>query len=129
MKRARSFGMRRAWAVVAWVATLMLALIPLTSPSFAFAKPGETLRVEICTSHGTKTETVQLPGAPAQTPDCQKCPHCLAAAPPLAAAEPAPERVAFTYAAVAFAAVPLDLAPGARAPPRPPSQGPPRLNA
>ena len=127
MKRAANGALRGAWAWLAWVALLMLAAQP-ASAAMMGQPQGQTVVVELCSSHSPgKTVAVHLPGAPAQSSDCLKCPSCLAAP---AAIEPAPVAVSaasVTYRAQTFAGQPGPALALARAPPRPPGQGPPAI--
>jgi hypothetical protein len=131
MKRAANRVLRGAWAWLAWVAVAMLAAQPLSAA--AMARPqGRTIVVELCSTHTPgKSVAIHLPGAPADKSDCGKCPSCLAAPTlaDLAARAEVPSRVVFHEAAV-FSADHGALTSLARAPPRPPGQGPPaRPNA
>lgn len=67
------------------------------------------------------------PEAPAKTMGGMPCQDCLAAAMAVVAPAPAPtvQRVAYAIARIEHAPVRSVLAPRARAPPRPPGQGPP----
>lgn len=122
--------MRGAWAWLAWVATLMLVAQPAMAAAMGGHAPGETIVVELCSAHSPgKLVKVELPGEPAPKAECEKCVHC--SAPPAAIEAQAPlDAVTPTaYFAVgprAEAVEPLSLG---RAPPRPPSQGPPLPNA
>lgn len=121
--------MRGAWAILVWVATLLLIAQPAIAGGFGVSVAGETLRIEICTSHGATSQTVELPGQPAKAADCEKCPHCLSAPVPLATETRLAVPGVFAYAAIAFSGRPAPAILGARAPPRPPGQGPPASNA
>lgn len=117
--------MRGAWAILAWVSALLLVAQPALAQSMMGPVKGDTVTVEICTSHGSEVQTVELPGAPAKAADCEKCVHCLAAPMTVETAQPAARAVSFHYAAVRFAIARLETPTQARAPPRPPGQGPP----
>jgi hypothetical protein len=90
---------------------------------------GSGSTIEICTAHGTKTVTLDQagnPSAPQQAP-CPHCDQCMSPALVSAALAPAlvqPIRYALRAETPRTAAMRL---PPARAPPRPPSQGPPAL--
>lgn len=112
--------------MIALVAVFAL-LVQTLFPSFAMAAPGPGDGLPICTEMGLSKAPSGSPTAPAPAHECQ---HCVCPAP---AAEP-PQ--AATVAAVAYwialapvAETPRGERPQARAPPRPPGQGPPRLNA
>lgn len=111
-------------AVFAVFALLVQALIPSLA-SAATSRPGEQV---VCTSHGLTT--VKLGDtAPAQAMSLA-CDHCVcppAAAPPPVSAQPV-VLVAYAREAAPEAAA-IDLPPPARAPPRPPGQGPPTFTA
>ncbi len=112
-------------ALVAVFALLVQALIP----AIASAAPASSGDQVICTSHGLMSVTLD-DTAPAGGADSAPCDHCVC--PPVAAAPPvslAPA-VAIAYARAAEPGVDdRDLPPPARAPPRPPGQGPPTSNA
>lgn len=111
-------------AVIAAFAMLIQAVGGM-SP--AMASPGQT--IEICTAHGTKTVALDQaghPSAPQQAP-CPHCDQCMSPAATAADASPTlaqPIRYAVRADVLQTQAMRL---PPARAPPRPPSQGPPRL--
>lgn len=111
---------RRAMiALVAVFALLVQALIP----SLVMAAPGAPGDLLICTQMGLQTAPGDG-GAPA--PANHACKHCLCPAP---ATDP-PQAVTIQHVAYVVAIAPTALAshrrvPPARAPPRPPGQGPP----
>jgi hypothetical protein len=113
--------------MLAWVATLLLVAQPALAQSMMGPVKGETITVELCTSHGTTVKAVELPG-PAKAADCEKCVHCLAAPMAAGTTQPAARAVSFHYSAVRFADGRFEVPATARAPPRPPGQGPPRQN-
>jgi hypothetical protein len=123
--------MRGAWTWLVWAALLMLVAQPATAAALSGPVHGETIVVALCSadSHG-KPVKIELPGDPAPKGDCQKCDHgcCPPAAlqmvAPLGACAPA-----VYVAATAFAVTAPERLSLARAPPRPPSQGPPASNA
>lgn len=120
--------MRSAWAVFAWAATLMFALQPLSAQAMAAQPAGPTVTLLVCSDHGGGKVVVDLNGVPVQqNPDCNKCPGCLGAPAAIETAAPLIIPVAYAYQPVAFAAGHDLVIAGARAPPRPPSQGPPIL--
>ena len=119
---------RRALAaLVAVFALLVQALIP--SAARAAARPDPAAALVICTANGTQTITPDgKPAAPVpkKTLGGMPCQDCLAAA--LAVVAPGPvtiQPVAYETARVEHAPVRAVFAPRARAPPRPPGQGPP----
>lgn len=122
--------MRGAWAWIVWAAVLMLAVQPATAAAFAAPAHAETIVVEICSSHSDKPVKIEIPGDPAPKGDCQKCDHgccppaALVALPPLGASAPAAYVTTPAFATIAPERLSL-----ARAPPKPPSQGPPVSNA
>jgi hypothetical protein len=129
MKRARHRGMRGVWAVFAWAALLMFAVQPLSAQAMARAADAQAIVTEICSAHGGGKVLIDAKtGAPVQKQaECDRCPNCLAAPMALAAATPEVARTAFAYQPVVFHPG-RDLSVAApRAPPRPPSQGPPVL--
>jgi hypothetical protein len=121
---------RRALAaLVAVFALLVQALIPAA----AMAAPTDAAgALVICTAAGTQTLTADGRAAgPASSSHKgfggMPCQDCLAAAMAVVAPSPVPaiEPVAYAVARVDHAPVARLLAPRARAPPRPPGQGPP----
>ena len=120
--------MRGVWALFAWAALLMFALQPLSAQAMVRAADSQTIAIEICSAHGGGKIYVDQNGAPVQKQaECDKCPNCLAAPMALAAAIPQVARTALAYQPVLFhPGRDLSIA-AARAPPRPPSQGPPSL--
>jgi len=118
---------RRALAALLAVFALMVqALIPGAAMA---ARPGPAATMVICTASGTETVTADgKPAAPhKQAFGGMPCQDCLAAAMAVVAPAPAPsvQPVAYAIARVEHAPVRSVLAPRARAPPRPPGQGPP----
>lgn len=113
---------RRAMVgLLAVFALLVQALIP----AFATAAPASAAEMLICTEVGLQTAP---DGAP--TPTDHSCKHCLCPAP---VSDPSPaatlHRVAYAARSPAPAPAPHRLIPPARAPPRPPGQGPPTSDA
>ena len=128
--RGRTGGHRRRAGVAAWLGVLALliqALLPAAAMAAQSRGSGE--QIVICTLAGVKTVTVDakthekggeaFAGLP--------CADCLAAS---TAAVPLPE---LEVALAVFASAPIEHAPErnwaprlARAPPRPPGQGPPQ---
>jgi hypothetical protein len=114
---------RAVAALLAVLALLVQALIPAA----AMARPDASGRIVICTATGT--ETIGSDGKPA-APDKgfggMPCQDCLAVA---MAAVIAPglavQRVAYAAERVEHVPVTSLVQPRARAPPRPPGQGPP----
>lgn len=116
---------RRALAaLLAVFALLVQALIP--SAALA-ARPGPDGALVICTANGTQAITPDgKPLKPQKGFGGMPCQDCLAAA--MAVVAPGPitvQRVAYATARVEHAPVRPVFAPRARAPPRPPGQGPP----
>jgi hypothetical protein len=110
---------RRAMiAVIAVFALLVQAMLP----SLATAGPMPTGAQVICTEMGLQT----TPADPATPPLSHACKHCLCPAP---ADTPPPvvvvARVAYVVAVTAQRSNLQRRLPPARAPPRPPGQGPP----
>ena len=114
---------RRALAVLfAVFALLAQALIPTA----AMARPDPLAGQVICTSTGTATLATRGQPAPSKAFGGMPCQDCLAAAmacivTPALAVQP----VAYAVARVEHAPATPRLEPRARAPPRPPGQGPP----
>jgi hypothetical protein len=127
-KSRRTVNDRKALAALIGVFALMLqALVPAAAMA---ARSGPDGAVVICTAEGT--QTVSADGRSAGAPASHKrfggmpCQDCLAAA--MAALAPAPaviEPVAYQTARADLTTSARPLAPRARAPPRPPGQGPP----
>jgi len=115
-------------ALIALVAVFAL-LVQVLVPGIAAAAPARGGEQVICTSHGLAT--VKLGDlSPAKGSAASPCEHCVC--PPLAAQPPAmlEPTAAVAYAAEARPeATAADLPPPARAPPRPPGQGPPSFHA
>jgi hypothetical protein len=118
---------RRALAALLAVFALMVqALIPGAAMAGRLDPAGTTI---ICTATGT--EALAPDGRPASPHKPgfggMPCQDCLAAAMAIVAPAPAPtiQPVAYAVARVEHAPVRSALAPRARAPPRPPGQGPP----
>ncbi|MBU1514264.1 MAG: DUF2946 domain-containing protein [Alphaproteobacteria bacterium] len=115
---------RRAMiALLAVFALLVQALIP----ALAMPAPGAAGEMLICTPIGLQTGPSD-PGAPASAE--HSCKHCLCPAP---MADPPPQvsvqRVAYVVISAEPAPKPRRVTPPARAPPRPPGQGPPTSEA
>ena len=115
---------RRAMiALIAVFALMVQALIP----AIANAAPVRGGPQVVCTDHGLQTVD---PTAPAKGQLPAHCEHCVCpptAAQPPAMVEPA---VFIAYAReVRPQSAAINLPPPARAPPRPPGQGPPTLHA
>lgn len=111
--------------MVALVAVFAL-LVQVLAPAFAAAGPLPDGAGVICTDMGLG----KAPGEPASPPSEHHCKHCVC--PPLSADPPALVsigRVAYFEAAEPAARLWRALPPPARAPPRPPGQGPPDPNA
>jgi len=113
-------------ALLAVFALLVQALIPTAALA---ARPDAAGATIICTATGT--ETLGADGKPASPHKRDfggmPCQDCLAAALAVVTPAPAPtvQPVAYAIARVEHAPVRSLLAPRARAPPRPPGQGPP----
>jgi hypothetical protein len=115
---------RRALAALVTAFALMVqALFPAT----VMAKPDPSGGVTICTATGTQVvDASGQPAAPNRGHDGALCQHCLAAAMSCAVTpELAVQPVTCIAARVEHAPVIASLQPRARAPPRPPGQGPP----
>jgi hypothetical protein len=112
-------------ALIAVFALLVQALIP----ALANAAPAAGGQQVICTGHGLQTIAIGH-AAPAKGTPAHACEHCVC--PPLAAAPPI---LGFAVATVSFArdarpaAISTRRPAPARAPPRPPGQGPPTSDA
>lgn len=124
MKRAASRKGRTGLAIIAALALL----VQFASAQLAMAAPAPTHQtIEVCTGHGR--ELVQVEIAPGQQPPKAPCSHCEFCVTPALAAEPAVASLAgaVRYAIRTDAVRPAAaLSPyAARAPPRPPGQGPP----
>lgn len=102
-------------------------LVQILTPAFAAAGPrlpdGSLL---ICADGGVATAGAPVPTGGEDHP----CDHCVCPA-PVIAPTPAPgvERIAYAVQAADPAPPPRFLIPPARAPPRPPGQGPPHSDA
>jgi hypothetical protein len=118
MKPAKAWGLERVAALFAGLAILLQAIA---------VPPARAQVLEVCTAHGI--EKVLAPGeAPAMPGDCDHCGACVLA--PAGALSPllVGAAAAIRYArAVEPAMERRTSARGARAPPRPPGQGPPQL--
>jgi hypothetical protein len=115
-------------AMIALVAVFAL-LVQVLVPGIAAAAPSASGEQVICTGHGLASVKLGDP-SPAKGSAASPCEHCVC--PPLAAQPPA---MTEPTAAVAYAAearpeaAAADVPPPARAPPRPPGQGPPSFHA
>jgi len=115
---------RRAMiALVAAFALLVQALIP----AFAMAAPGAAGDMLVCTQAGLQAAPGDTGTPPAADHACK---HCLCPAP---ATDPPPtmsvRRIAYAVTEAPRAPRSQRLIPPARAPPRPPGQGPPTSDA
>lgn len=117
----------RAWAIIAAVVALFSqALLPAAGMA---AESLGAIQVELCTDQGAKTVVLGADGKVRQGFAGLPCHDCLAASlavvttPELAIAP-----VAYVVAIVSHQAGIATIQPRARAPPRPPGQGPPALN-
>jgi hypothetical protein len=112
-------------ALFAAFALLVQALIP----AIASAAPPGDLALVICTSAGLQAAPGP-DGHPGQPGGEHACQHCLCPA-PATAAPPTfePQPVAYVIAEAPRASFPPAAPATARAPPRPPGQGPPRILA
>lgn len=118
---------RRAIAALVAVFALMVqALIPAAAMA---GQPGPTGALTICTADGAhELAPGDAPAAPRHKGfGGMPCQDCLAAAMAAVAANPivAIEPVSYVVGRVEHAPTVRQLAPRARAPPRPPGQGPP----
>jgi hypothetical protein len=128
MPRTRHASDRRAVAALLAVFALTVqALIPAAAMA---ARPDAGGALVICTATGARTILADGKAAPARPREGfggMPCQDCLAAA--MAALSPEPAQAArpvvYAIARVEHAPASRLLAPRARAPPRPPGQGPP----
>ncbi|WP_312160965.1 DUF2946 domain-containing protein [Phenylobacterium sp.] len=109
------------------MALLAQALLPAAAMA---AESLSTVRVELCTEDGAKTVAIGADGqerkggfAGLPCHDCLAATLAVVVTPELAVAP-----VAYAVVLVRHAAPARPLQPRARAPPRPPGQGPPSLN-
>ncbi len=120
MKRAKASLLAKASAVLAGLAILLQAA--------AFAPASAAEIIEVCTAHGVEKIIVPADdGAPAMPGDCGHCGHCVMASP---AGLPESRAAAPVRYSAEAAEVVTSTAFGprlARAPPRPPGQGPPAI--
>ena len=123
---------RAICALVAVFALMVQALIPAAAMAADARAAGLPGALVICTGHGTETlglDGKAAPGSPGSHRGFggMPCQDCLAAA--IAAVAPSPaadiQLVVYRVARVDHAPAVSLLAPRARAPPRPPGQGPP----
>lgn len=115
---------RRAMiALVAVFALLVQALLP----AMARAAPPPDSATVICTQAGAAPVRNPNPEHPPADHACKQClcPALASTPPPVAHIEP----VAYVETAAPRTTTPHTLHPPARAPPRPPGQGPPSSNA
>nr|WP_183776308.1 DUF2946 family protein [Phenylobacterium haematophilum] len=125
--RKKRAGRASLGVLAALVALLAQALLPGAAMA---AESLSTVRVELCTETGAKTVVIGADGQERKSGFAGlPCHDCLAASmavvvtPELAVAP-----VAYAAVVVRHAAPARPLQPRARAPPRPPGQGPPSLN-
>ena len=116
-----------AWAARAALLAVFALLVQTLTPAAALARGADGALAVICTAAGTAT--IATSDAPSQQPKGfagMPCQDCLAAA--MAAITP-PELsirpVAYVMATVEHITPAQQISPRARAPPRPPGQGPP----
>lgn len=124
--RTRWTRNRRLPVLLALFALLVQALLPAAA---AAAQAGRGEQIQICTDQGMQTITVDAEGQPAKGFAGMPCQDCLAVsvvavAPPQVDVQP----VAYVVAPVTHEIATAAPQPRARAPPRPPGQGPPHLN-
>jgi hypothetical protein len=123
--RARTERTERR-AMIALVAVFVL-LVQALVPAFAMAAPAAAGEMLICTQMGLQTAPGDTGAPPAADHACK---HCLCPAP---ASDPPPvmsvRRIAYAVAEAPIAPRSQRLIPPARAPPRPPGQGPPTSDA
>ena len=104
-------------------ALLVQALIPSLAMSYSPSAAG----LEICTITGAQAAPAETPGP--NHPASGHCQHCIC---PLTLTATLPVlvtlQVTYTFVRAALVETPRALWPMARAPPRPPGQGPPALN-
>jgi DUF2946 family protein len=124
--RPASHDRRALCALLAVFALMVQMLVPAAAMA---AQPAPAGALVICTASGTQTIAPDgKPAAPAQHKGFggMPCQDCLAAALAVVAAAPITvQRVAYEAARVDHAPIARPIAPRARAPPRPPGQGPP----
>ncbi|WP_293385335.1 DUF2946 family protein [Phenylobacterium sp. SCN 70-31] len=104
-------------------------VVQMLAPALATAAPTPDGGVTICTTMGLQTLGADLnPGDAPEGP--HHCQHCVCPA-PLSPADPlmSATRVVYATGVAPVADTPRGLRPQARAPPRPPGQGPPVPNA
>lgn len=122
---------RAARASLGVLAALVALLAQALLPAAAMATESlSTVRVELCTEDGAKTVVIGADGkerkggfAGLPCHDCLAATLAVVVTPELAVAP-----VAYAAVVVRHAAPVRPLQPRARAPPRPPGQGPPALN-
>lgn len=122
---------RAARASLGVLAALVALLAQALLPAAAMATESlSTVRVELCTETGAKTVVIGADGkereggfAGLPCHDCLAATLAVVVTPELAVAP-----VAYAVVMVRHAAPAPTLQPRARAPPRPPGQGPPSLN-
>jgi hypothetical protein len=101
-------------------------LVQMLVPALANAGAAASGQITICTTMGLQTVDTDGDEPPKDAHDCQ---HCVCPA-PVATAETLLTSIALTYTVepARVAETPRGLRPQARAPPRPPGQGPPHSN-
>lgn len=127
---ARVVSARTERRAIAALFAVFALLVQALIPNIAIAAAGPNGSSVICTLQGAQ-EAPADGGAPAQPSPSHPCQHCICC-PPTAALPPSTvtmASVSYAYAEVPPPAAPERLIPPARAPPRPPGQGPPTPNA
>ena len=125
MSPARHTARHDRRALVALFAVFAL-MVQALIPSAAMARPDPSAGQVICTATGTETVTPHGQPAPHKGFAGMPCQDCLAAAMAcVVTPELAVRPVAYVTARVEHVAAAPLLEPRARAPPRPPGQGPP----
>lgn len=113
-------------AMIALVAVFVL-LVQALIPAFAMAAPGPDGQLVICTQMGLQSAPDGTGAPPAADHSCK---HCLSPA-PVTDLPPAVsvQRIAYVTTEAPIASRAHRSTPPARAPPRPPGQGPPASDA
>ena len=114
-------------AIVALLTAFAL-MVQALIPSLASAAPMSLSDMVLCTEQGL--QSAPAGSVPAQTPPGHACQHCICPAiattlPPVVSIL----AVAYVVTEALVTATPCGTRPAARAPPRPPGQGPPLSNA
>jgi hypothetical protein len=121
--RREAGGSKEGWRPIAAAFAVFALLIHVFMPMAAIAAPSADGPTVICTLHGAETLPGQAPAKGTPAGACHQC--CLVAAAVALAPPPAVLTAPGAYERLGLTPAPQVRLALARAPPRPPGQGPP----